>query len=226
MIKKLHLLLATGALVASSNANATTIVGLCNTGQNQTCTGLRSGNGVDFNWTVTPSQNGSGNGFNPANVNSSWLGANTTSRWITPTNNGTATIAAGTFQYSLVFAIASGFNPATASFSGRFAVDNTVDAIRLNGNLISGSGGTFTGWSNFFANNGFVNGSNTLTFTVRNLTGGGANPSGLRVEFLQSNVAAVPEPATWMMMLFGFGLIGGLLRRRSAGLKARRLTAA
>ena len=25
---------------------------------------------------------------------------------------------------------------------------------------------------------------------------------------------AVPEPATWMMMLFGFGLIGGAMRRR------------
>ena len=26
---------------------------------------------------------------------------------------------------------------------------------------------------------------------------------------------AVPEPATWMMMLFGFGLIGGAMRRRN-----------
>jgi hypothetical protein len=27
---------------------------------------------------------------------------------------------------------------------------------------------------------------------------------------------AVPEPATWAMMLFGFGLVGGTMRRRSA----------
>jgi hypothetical protein len=31
---------------------------------------------------------------------------------------------------------------------------------------------------------------------------------------------AVPEPATWAMMIFGFGLAGSLFRRRRAGLKA------
>ena len=31
-------------------------------------------------------------------------------------------------------------------------------------------------------------------------------------------VPAVPEPATWAMMLIGFGLVGGLLRRRSSPL--------
>ncbi|MEP3225410.1 MAG: PEPxxWA-CTERM sorting domain-containing protein [Parasphingorhabdus sp.] len=30
------------------------------------------------------------------------------------------------------------------------------------------------------------------------------------------NTAAVPEPATWAMMLIGFGLIGGAIRRRKA----------
>jgi hypothetical protein len=29
------------------------------------------------------------------------------------------------------------------------------------------------------------------------------------------NVPAVPEPATWAMMLTGFGLMGGVMRRRS-----------
>lgn len=31
-------------------------------------------------------------------------------------------------------------------------------------------------------------------------------------------IPAVPEPATWAMMLIGFGLVGGLLRRRAAPL--------
>lgn len=31
-----------------------------------------------------------------------------------------------------------------------------------------------------------------------------------------SAVAAVPEPATWAMMIGGFGMIGGAMRRRSA----------
>ena len=30
----------------------------------------------------------------------------------------------------------------------------------------------------------------------------------------EANAGAVPEPASWMTMLFGFGLIGGMLRRR------------
>lgn len=31
------------------------------------------------------------------------------------------------------------------------------------------------------------------------------------------SVAAVPEPATWAMMIFGFGLVGAALRRRRIG---------
>ena len=29
-----------------------------------------------------------------------------------------------------------------------------------------------------------------------------------------TNAGAVPEPATWAMMLMGFGLVGGAMRRR------------
>lgn len=40
---------------------------------------------------------------------------------------------------------------------------------------------------------------------------------GLTVNFAPRVVTgAVPEPATWAMMLFGFGLIGGTMRRRAA----------
>jgi hypothetical protein len=30
------------------------------------------------------------------------------------------------------------------------------------------------------------------------------------------DVAAVPEPASWAMMISGFGLVGGAMRRRPA----------
>ena len=35
----------------------------------------------------------------------------------------------------------------------------------------------------------------------------------------QSAAPSVPEPATWGMMLFGFGLIGGVLRQRGTALR-------
>ena len=41
------------------------------------------------------------------------------------------------------------------------------------------------------------------------------NPSGLRVEFLDSAVTAVPEPAAWALMIGGFGLVGAASRRRA-----------
>ncbi|MGB3738391.1 MAG: PEPxxWA-CTERM sorting domain-containing protein [Pontixanthobacter sp.] len=37
-------------------------------------------------------------------------------------------------------------------------------------------------------------------------------------------VAPVPEPATWLMMIFGFGLIGGLMRRRDRSLERKPLS--
>lgn len=40
------------------------------------------------------------------------------------------------------------------------------------------------------------------------------NPTGLRVEFLSSNVAAVPEADTYAMMLAGLGLMGAIARRK------------
>ena len=69
-------------------------------------------------------------------------------------------------------------------------------------------------WTTFSANSGFVNGVNTLDFFVTNEYHGlSFDPTGIRVEFLSSNVAAVPEPATWAIMLAGLGILGGARRR-------------
>ncbi|MDP1027228.1 PEPxxWA-CTERM sorting domain-containing protein [Sphingomonas sp. KR1UV-12] len=39
------------------------------------------------------------------------------------------------------------------------------------------------------------------------------------IEKLVPSIAAVPEPKSWMLMIAGFGLIGGMLRRRRATLR-------
>jgi hypothetical protein len=57
-----------------------------------------------------------------------------------------------------------------------------------------------------------VGGSYTLKFSLSNSAAG---PNGLRIFATDSAATgAVPEPATWAMMLLGFGGIGFSLRRR------------
>ena len=50
----------------------------------------------------------------------------------------------------------------------------------------------------------------------------GANTNRFVVEDL---AAAAPEPATWLMMILGFGLVGSQLRRRKANVKVKFATA-
>jgi hypothetical protein len=194
--------------LAAAPASAAVITTLVNTGADA------DSNGIDDSWTL----NG-GSAFLGQPINPAWEANNGTSSWLTPTANGNADLdpsAPGLYTYSLTFSLA-GFDPASASFSGRFSVDNAVDEIRLNGNLI-GSGGACCSFANggtFGAPTGFVAGDNTLTFTVRNFAQSTGNPSGVRVEFLQSGANAVPEPAAWALMIAGFGLVGATARRRT-----------
>jgi hypothetical protein len=57
----------------------------------------------------------------------------------------------------------------------------------------------------------------TQTLTVNGLSRGNGSFSGT-IAFL-SDVPAVPEPATWAMMLFGFGAVGYSMRRRKVTYK-------
>ena len=65
---------------------------------------------------------------------------------------------------------------------------------------------------------GFVSDISFTTVTFLNPLGGIQNDrlSLDNLTFASSTVtAAVPEPATWAMMIAGFGLVGGAMRRRS-----------
>ena len=61
-----------------------------------------------------------------------------------------------------------------------------------------------------------VNSPGDYTFRIKGDIVGGF-PAGLGVRL---DVAAVPEPATWAMMLIGLGVAGALARRRSAAAEA------
>jgi hypothetical protein len=115
--------------------------------------------------------------------------------------------------YSLTFDL-TGLNAATAQISGKFEADNFA-TVFLNGVQI-GQDDQATVFSNFQsptafgATSGFVAGKNILTFTVTD-TG---PPSALLVSDLTGTANAVPEPASWAMMLVGFGGLGVAMRRR------------
>lgn len=57
--------------------------------------------------------------------------------------------------------------------------------------------------------------SGTGFYTV-NLSTGAATRTGTTAGLRNIAAAPVPEPATWLTMILGFGLLGGLLRRRTA----------
>ena len=190
------------------------INGLVNTGA-----GFSAGQ-QDNNYQLTTLNDIGGDfGFVSSNSNwpirGPWLNNTTSSSWLTPTNNAAQSLDPfdnGIYTWSLSFDL-SGLDASTASFSGRWAADN-LGIARLNGQEISSING-FRNWSSFDSSGAsFFAGLNTLEFEVTNLAQTRGNPTGVRVEFLSSNIdtVAVSEPST--LALFGIGLAGLFAARR------------
>jgi hypothetical protein len=126
--------------------------------------------------------------------------------------------------FSLFFSLV-GLNASTAQLSGFFGSDNYA-SVFLNGNLIAQdiqatvyeNFQSLTAFSSGAAN--FVAGLNELRFVVTD-TG---PPSAVIVTGLTGTAdtnavpAGVPEPATWALMIMGFGAAGAMVRRRKAAL--------
>ncbi len=212
-------LLAAVAAISLAPANAVTVVTLYDTGVDSTGVAT-TGNGADLHWTLAggPAYTGATNGSFPIPP---WLAETSTSRWVTPTTDAANLFDATDKSYTFTetFSLA-GYNASTAAFTGRFADDNIVDSITLNGTALAASGGGFTSWTSFDSTGGVFNsGDNTLTFVVRNFgNGGGQNPAGLLVEVAGTADLAsdVPEASVWAMMIAGFSIVGLAVRRRSA----------
>lgn len=95
---------------------------------------------------------------------------------------------------SSVFNLTGAFDGNPFSFSVPYTIDiNSNDTLTIGGNTL-----TAGGYNIFF---------NTLT-----LNSGVGNPVG---GTLTATVTAVPEPATWALMLIGFGAAGYAMRRRT-----------
>ncbi|MBS0479357.1 MAG: choice-of-anchor D domain-containing protein [Proteobacteria bacterium] len=139
------------------------------------------------------------------------------------------TLAANSGSFTTDFGVANlvALSSFSESLGGSFS-DVAAQGYTFNGNIFSGLQGGASNTGNFltFDTTGLSNGTYGKTFTfngysaypgLNNLNlapitvtitaqingGGGGNPGG------------VPEPATWAMMILGFGMIGGAMRRTS-----------
>jgi hypothetical protein len=203
------------AIAAISSAQAS-ITGLNNTGL-----GVGGTTDSSYKLTAVTSDDGVATGVPTISTDqwpvNPWLANSDISKWITPTSTQSQSLDAwnaGTYTYSLTFDL-TGYNAASAWFTGRVAADNSV-VVKLNNQEISSVAG-FTSWSDFSASSGFKSGVNTLDFVVTNWAQSSGNPTGLRVEFASSDVAAaVPEPETYAMLLAGIALLGVVARRRKS----------
>lgn len=115
------------------------------------------------------------------------------------------------FTNTFSFVTPEGFNLTNATISTTDLGGNNIDFTSV---LLNGMSFTLTPTGTFefgtLANAALTAGfNNTLTVSGQN-TGNSAFSGTL----VFANVPAVPEPATWGMMLLGFGAIGASLRRR------------
>lgn len=219
MIKRFSLMVPVAAALLSiaGAANAEIIPGVYNTGLGVNGAALGAGDGqVDANYKIT-STNEAGvvvGGSALTYYNPAYLKDGPLSRIVNATGNGNGT-GGTTTTFSTIFSLA-GFDALNATLSGQVLFDDTGE-IYLNNNLL-GSYAGFNSLAPFGTNQNFFNaGANTLSFVLHN--GGGPEAfqvAGLTVTAERTAVAAVPETATWAMMLAGFGMIGFAARRRQS----------
>ncbi|GGB39126.1 hypothetical protein GCM10011380_30750 [Sphingomonas metalli] len=125
--------------------------------------------------------------------------------------NWTATLFTGTLNVAVDGSYKFDFIPTVPTIGGYISIDNTLFSkvvINTNGSGSSGSGGSLTAGAHTFEAFVVKKGGNASAFTGK---ASGANAASLRFSPLTT---AVPEPATWAMMLVGFAMVGAASRYR------------
>ncbi|HEV2569429.1 PEPxxWA-CTERM sorting domain-containing protein [Sphingomonas sp.] len=207
---KAFILLPLAAVLATAPVAGATIQGLFNTGTDANNVALVGGNGtVDPHYSILSSTSPGFAGQQAVTFNCCYVADDANSRWISLSGNGGP--GSNETFYRLSFTL-SGLNPNTAVITGRGGSDN-AGRIFLNGVDTGIDINGFSSLVSFTINSGFVAGVNNLDFRIQDF---GA-PTAFRIDDLQGTadvVNAVPEPATWAMMIGGFAMAGAASRRQ------------
>lgn len=99
--------------------------------------------------------------------------------------------------------VAIDFAPPSISSGSLTRLFDLTLSTTYTGGFLSGSGGTAAGaQARLLA--GLANGQGYFNLHTSNFPGGE----------IRANLSAVPEPSSWAMLIAGFGLVGGTMRRR------------
>lgn len=164
-----------------------------------------------------------------------WLANDGGSAWLTPGSNQATTYIDGSFTYfAQTFGLTAG-QLANVVIKGSWLADDYAAGIFLNGAVVPESsfplfGGEGGPMVPFTITQGtvpgepmFVTGSNTIVFAVENdasnrgaVTSPGNTPTGVRILITEADSIApgVPEPATFGLLMGGFGALLLVRRRR------------
>lgn len=121
-----------------------------------------------------------------------------------------------TFSDTATFVTPNGYTALSATISSILSGTNLATNIDFTSVVINGVEFAIgsTGMAEFRYLTDLLLGPGKInTLTITGTTGGDASYSGT-LSF--SNAAGVPEPSTWLMMIFGIGFAGMALRRRQA----------
>lgn len=209
MFKGIAAAAAASIVLAFAGAASADAITIYNTGQ-----GAAAGDGQsDAHYSIFASDFGAAGQaktyFNPA-----YVAEDADSRWVSYSGSPFGGVGHTTFQTTFDL---TGYDLASVALSGLWGADNE-GVILLNGVKIAELTGTvypnFQQLWSFGATSNFAQGLNTLQFVI-NDTG---SPLAFRTDdmSLTGNLSAVPEPATWAMMIVGFGLAGAAVRRSRA----------
>ena len=213
MVKRIISGLVMALLVAgvSQIACADTITTLFNTGVNDAGVPLENGE-LELHYSIvsgpvtgTPFVRTSAGGF-PIGP---WMADNSVSAWICPTS-GTHNLS-GIYTFRTTFDL-TGFDISSASITGQWSTDDSGMDILINGVSTGYTNGSYSEFTPFNINSGFVEGINTLDFVVNDVLTIG----GLRVE-LKGDANPVPVPASIVLLGGGLVFLAGIRLRKITG---------